>query len=1285
MKRILFVAACLSFVACSKGASSQAAAACAVNQTNRCSCGGTTEGLQICLPSRIAYGACACSDACANGADCVAVPDLTGMDMDQVGDIVTDAGLALPDSADLDGGFTFVEMVADPPVQVFDGGVVPTQVPAPGVPVKRGTQMQLSVTLPPNQESLGLPNSHFLVGALNQDTDISAQAYYDTIDPGPFPKRATLDDWKQANHFFDNDEPVIQANAIYVSHADLGFGRHMHVRVNKDKSVAFYVDNYLTGGDAVLGSNYFATVTMEWSPGPNGKLTDPFFTQFYVYNKKGDRIINPKLDDHGPKNNPSVCLSCHGSNNTDFTYQTNGGNIGARFVPFDVDNLQFPPGADRASQEASLKALNEAVFSTWDPNDPLYAGVERPPVMDMIDAFYGGPGHPSPTFISDTVLPGWDVSQQGHDLYSKVFGKSCVGCHAQREPFRNFSTITKFINEKPLVATRVFEQGVMPLSEKGSRNFWTSYPSQPKILAAFLGVPFKSPGNPVAHITVSHPGNFLTSGVVVTMSGQTSQYGSTYTWTQTGGPTVPLSSAAQDNSIMTFPAPANGATLTFQLVVSLAGKDSAPDVATVSVQGAPAPPQNVVATAGNRSATLNWLTVSNGGDVIQHSTITTQPGGAVAQITGAGTTATITGLTKGITYTFTIVSTNEIDDSPASAPSNAVTVFTNPDPPGAVSTVRGNGQATLSWSLPADTGGVPIVAYDITSTPSLGAPIHVAANGSGTQTTTVTGLTNGTSYVFSVVADNGAVSTPTALPAVVPDVQPGSPTGVSAQQTGSTSATVSWTAPAPNGGTAVTGYRITATDVATSASLTPIDVPASPTAATVTGLTANHTYTFAVEALNGAGAGNNSASSAAVFMAATVGAPSAPNTVAAAFDGSQLPGEAAIVTWAAPDNVGNSPISNYEITATPAAGGVTPSPVFVSGSTFSMRFGTAAGTTGAAILTGGVSYTFNVSAVNTQGTGPGAASGAVAIQGRPSAPALGTLTAFAGAVGGSGSITANWSAPANNGGSAITNYTASFSGTNVSAGTALAVNSGALPTRCTTYSVSVTASNIWGSTTSASTNHVNAVTPGPVSASLSSPNPGLLNLSWGAVAETGCNVTYSVSSSPTTVFPATTTGTSFSNASAPSCGYTTTGGGGSSSTHCGRTWTASVQASNALGAGGIGGTGSIRPLVSYANDGINAIWTGNPRINCVGCHTTGSGFAMLLNNASATNKANITASFSTASASTSEIVQCPQENCNSTHACPTMNSGFGAGNPFLQGGSAEITVLTAWINDGRRD
>ena len=1262
MKQLLFAAAAaLLFAACSRGASQAPVAACAVNQSNRCSCGGTTEGLQVCLPTRVAFGACVCSDACADGGDCVAAPALTGMDMDQAGDALAAVSLQLPDSADLDGGFTFVEEVADPPVHVLD------QVPAAGVPVKRGTQMQLTVTLPPNQESLGLPNSHFLVGALNQDTDISAQAYYDTIDPGPLPKRATLDDWKDANGFNLGAPADLEAVATYVSHADLGFGRRMHVR-KTGKRVAFYVDNYLTGGDAVTGSNYFATVAMEWSPGPNGQDTDPYFTQFYVYNKKGQRIIDPKLDDHGPKNNPSVCLSCHGSNNTDFTYQSNGGNIGAKFIPFDLDNLQFPAGADRAKQEAAFKVLNEAVYSTWDRNDPVYAG-DTPPVIDMIDAFYGGPGHPSPTFIGDTVLPGWDTSQQGHDLYSKVFGKSCVGCHAQREPFRNFSTFTKFNNEKALVATRVFEQGVMPLSEKGSRNFWTSYPSQPKILAAFLGVPFKSPGTPVAHITVTHPGNFLTAGTPVTLSGQTSQYGSTYTWTQTGGPAVPLSPAASDNSVMTFVAPAGGGALTFQLMVSFGANNSAPDTATVGVQGSPSAPVNVIATAGLSSATVTWTQGDNGGDIIQHSTITAQPGNIVTQITGAGTNATVTGLTPGTNYTFTVVATNEIGDSGVSAASNVVKVFTTPGAPIGVTAVRGNTQVTLTWSPPTDTGGagVVIVAYEITGTPAPATPIRVP----GSQlSTTITGLVNGTSYVFDVVADNGGRSPPGASSAVVPDVQPNAPSNVNASQTGSSSASVTWAAPASNGGTAVTGYQVTAVS-AVDGTGPSISVPASPLAASVTGLTSNTTYTFTVEARNGAGLGATSQASGAVFMATTVGAPSPPNSVAASFNvNGAAPGEMATVTWAAPANPGNSPISQYEITATPGPGGVTPSPQFVTASTFTFDV------TG---LTGGVNYTFTVAAVNSQGTGSGTVSNSVAVQGRPSAPSTPGLTGFAGAAGGSGSITASWSAPSNNGGSAITNYTASFSGTNVSAGTGLAVNSGALPTRCATYSVSVTATNKWGSTTSGSASKANAVAPGaPTSLSASATTPALINsISWAAVPETGCTVTYSVSSNPAQ-FTASTTGTSAGSFSAPSCGYAPGGGG---SAHCGKTWSFNVTASNALGSGSTSVSNAVRPLVSYASDNVDAVWGSNQHTQCTSCHFVGSGFALTLNNASATNRQNIINTASSASASTSAIVQCPLANCTNEqgHTCPTMNSGA-----FLPSASAEISVISAWISDGRQ-
>ncbi|HZQ28670.1 MAG TPA: fibronectin type III domain-containing protein, partial [Acidimicrobiales bacterium] len=175
------------------------------------------------------------------------------------------------------------------------------------------------------------------------------------------------------------------------------------------------------------------------------------------------------------------------------------------------------------------------------------------------------------------------------------------------------------------------------------------------------------------------------------------------------------------------------------------------DSGTGTCQGAPAAPTGVTAAPANASASVSWTAPADtGGLPITGYTVTANPGGTTVPVNGSTTSATVSGLTNGTSYTFTVKATNALGDSPASSPSAAVTPAAVPGAPTGVTAAPGNASASVSWTAPASTGGSAITGYTVTSSPG-----GITAT-STTPSATVTGLTNGTTYTFTVTATNAA-------------------------------------------------------------------------------------------------------------------------------------------------------------------------------------------------------------------------------------------------------------------------------------------------------------------------------------------------------------------------------------------------------------------------------------------------------------------------------------------------------------------------------------------------
>jgi fibronectin type 3 domain-containing protein len=406
----------------------------------------------------------------------------------------------------------------------------------------------------------------------------------------------------------------------------------------------------------------------------------------------------------------------------------------------------------------------------------------------------------------------------------------------------------------------------------------------------------------------------------------------------------------------------NGTTYTASVTATNSAGTSTPSPDSDSVTPAAAP--NKVATptavAGPNRATITWAPATANGTPVTGYRVTTSPGGDTCSAGGADTSCTLTGLTNGTAYTFTVEAISDAGLSPASSPSTAVTPAGAPGAPGAPSVTASSGKLTATWPAAAPNGSA-ITEYTVTASPG-GKTCTV---GGAARTCDITGLTNGTPYTLTLTATNSvgtsASSSPSTIvtPAAAPD-RVSAPTATAGQN----SATVTWAAPATNG-TPVTGYILTPSQGGQAYTAGP-----GQTNYVVRGLTAGTPVTFTITATSAAGSSLPSDPSEAVVPTAPPvppappAAPAPPSPPAVPAPVVAKPGQvskptavagkkSAKVTWK-PAAANGSTITSYRVVAS-------------NGKTITVR-----GTVRSVKVSGlkkGKKYTFKVTALNAAGAG----------------------------------------------------------------------------------------------------------------------------------------------------------------------------------------------------------------------------------------------------------------------------------------------------------------------------
>ncbi len=504
--------------------------------------------------------------------------------------------------------------------------------------------------------------------------------------------------------------------------------------------------------------------------------------------------------------------------------------------------------------------------------------------------------------------------------------------------------------------------------------------------------------------------------------------------------------------------------------VNSAGTGAASNTAqaTPTPNSAPSVVRNIVATSTLMGATISWtVPADNGGGaitgyVVDYTTDGTNYVGS-RRLSSNYRSTVFTGLTGGVVHTMRVRATNAFGTS-----ADATTTVTPyaPTAPSAplrlVANVNYN-SASLYWSTPANNGGVAITGYFAEYSIDNGATWTRSAQMSAyTRSISLTGLQGGTVHQFRVLAVNAVgvgapslvyVATPIAVTA------PSAPPSFSGFLSG-TSAYMSWGTPWANGGSPITGYEVwrsTDNGATWAVATTTTNLVRS---ARIDGLVAGVSNSFRVVARNSAG--SSTPSLTLTLTVVGTGVPTPPSSVSATANYTTVN-----VSWSGARTTSTA-ITDYIVEYSTNGG-----------STWTVYPDAVSTVTSATLtnMTPNVLMYVRVRSKNSYGLS--APSGSVSVTPRlqPTAPDAPVNVA---AVAGDARASVRWSAPVNNGGSAITSYTATSSPAGGSCSVTVASNASLSCvvsglSNGTEYTFTVVAINSVG--TSASSTPSNAVTP----------------------------------------------------------------------------------------------------------------------------------------------------------------------------------------------------------------